>query len=112
MRQEDDPFYSFHIDHVASRQHGGADVLENLALACYHCNRHKGPNLSGWDPETRRITRLFNPRHDSWTRHFQVVGAVIAGRTAVGRATVRVLKVNAPPRLDLRTALVEVGCWP
>ena len=25
---------------------------DNLALACAHCNRHKGPNLAGFDPET------------------------------------------------------------
>jgi hypothetical protein len=35
---------------------------ENLAFACYHCNLHKGPNLSGIDQESGALVRLFNPR--------------------------------------------------
>jgi hypothetical protein len=37
----------FQIDHIIARQHGGATELENLALACIHCNRFKGPNMLG-----------------------------------------------------------------
>jgi len=33
---------------------------ENLAFACYHCNLHKGPNLSGIDQESGALVRLFN----------------------------------------------------
>ena len=106
VRQEDDPFFSFHAEHILPRQHGGTDALANLALACYHCNRHKGPNLAALDPQTGQMTRLFNPRSDSWQEHFQVVGAVIAGRTPMGRATSSLFKMNAAPRLDLRTELV------
>lgn len=40
----------FHVDHIIPRQHGGLTQLDNLALACLHCNRHKGPNLAGLDP--------------------------------------------------------------
>ena len=39
-----------HIDHVIAQQHGGVTAASNLALACYACNLHKGPNLSGRDP--------------------------------------------------------------
>jgi 5-methylcytosine-specific restriction endonuclease McrA len=39
----------------------GLWVLENLALACIDCNLQKGPNLSGIDPETRKVTELFIP---------------------------------------------------
>lgn len=28
----------FQIDHIIAEQHGGATVLPNLALCCYHCN--------------------------------------------------------------------------
>ena len=52
----------FCVDHVIARQHGGGDGLENLALACGFCNRHKGPNVAGVDPETQQILRLFHPR--------------------------------------------------
>jgi hypothetical protein len=112
VRQEDDAFFSFHTEHILPRQHGGTDDLANLALACYHCNRHKGPNLAALDPQTGQMTRLFNPRSDSWQEHFQVVGAVIAGRTPVGRATSSLFKMNAASRLDLRTELVARSRWP
>jgi hypothetical protein len=31
---------------------------ENLAFACYHCNLHKGPNLSGIDQDSGALVRL------------------------------------------------------
>jgi hypothetical protein len=112
VRQEDDALFSFHIEHIIARQHGGLDDEANLALACYHCNRHKGPNLAALDPETNQMTRLFDPRRDIWDEHFRIVGAVITGRTPVGRATGRLLKMNANIRLDLRTELLGIGRWP
>jgi cation diffusion facilitator CzcD-associated flavoprotein CzcO len=74
----------------------------NLALACYHCNAHKGPNLSGIDPESGELVRLFHPRQDRWDEHFERNGVLIVGRTAVGRATVGLLKMNAADRRRLR----------
>ena len=44
-------FSVFHIEHIIARQHGGSDDPDNLALACYHCNWHKGTNLTGIDPD-------------------------------------------------------------
>ena len=52
----------FQIDHVVAQQHGGETVEANLALACLRCNTHKGPNIAGIDPVTRRIVPLFHPR--------------------------------------------------
>jgi len=69
--------------------HGGTDEPENLALACYHCNLHKGPNLTGIDPETNRITPLFHPRRESWIDHFSFQSVYLIGLTPTGRATVR-----------------------
>ena len=46
----------FHIEHVIARQHGGVTELDNLALACWTCNLKKGPNLTGIDPQSKRIT--------------------------------------------------------
>jgi 5-methylcytosine-specific restriction endonuclease McrA len=57
---------TFPIDHVIARQHHGPTIESNLALACGFCNRHKGPNIAGLDPQTRQLTRLFHPRRDSW----------------------------------------------
>jgi 5-methylcytosine-specific restriction endonuclease McrA len=41
----------FEIEHVIAKQHGGQSRSANLALACFACNRHKGPNLAGIDPD-------------------------------------------------------------
>jgi 5-methylcytosine-specific restriction endonuclease McrA len=59
------------MDHIVARQHGGLTTLANLALACLHCNGHKGPNIAGIDPKRKRLTRLFNPRRHKWERHFR-----------------------------------------
>ena len=67
-----------------------------------HCNAHKGPNLSGLDPESGALVRLFHPRQDQWDEHFERNGVLIVGRTAVGRATVGLLKMNAADRRRLR----------
>ena len=32
-------------DHIIAVQHRGPTSLENLALACFDCNRKKGPNI-------------------------------------------------------------------
>lgn len=102
VQQDDEPFLTYQIEHVVPRQHGGGDDADNLALACPQCNLHKGPNLAGVDPETNAIEPLFNPRRQSWEEHFEVRGPYIVGRTATGRATVRVLAMNEQTRVDLR----------
>ncbi|WZO98529.1 HNH endonuclease signature motif containing protein [Isosphaeraceae bacterium EP7] len=56
------PLATFHVEQIVARQHAGGDEAGNLALACHHCNGHKGPNLAGIDPDTGRIERLFHPR--------------------------------------------------
>ena len=93
----------FHVEHVIARQHGGGDAPENLALACHLCNAHKGPNLSGIDPATERLAPLFHPRRDRWAEHFTRIGNGIAGLTETGRATVAVLAMNHPARVEARS---------
>jgi 5-methylcytosine-specific restriction endonuclease McrA len=102
--QGDSPLIAFHVEHIIPRKHGGSDVLENLALACPDCNLHKGSDLTGIDPETNSVARLFDPRTQSWIAHFAWDGPRITGRTAIGRVTVRVLDLNSPSRLRLRLA--------
>jgi HNH endonuclease len=97
----------FQIDHVIARQHGGLTIIENLALACIHCNRFKGPNIAGVDPQTGEIVRLFHPRLDTWAEHFAWDGANLVGLTAIGRATITVLLINDPELVAVRTALRE-----
>jgi hypothetical protein len=102
----------FQIEHVIARQHGGPDRLGNLAYACLRCNLHKGPNLTGIDPRTKKVTRIFNPRRHRWPRHFRRDGALLIGKTAVGRTTVRVLAMNDPDRVALRQELIDQGLLP
>lgn len=99
------PLVVFHIEHIVPRQHGGGDESENLALACYPCNLHKGPNLTGIDPDSGAIAPLFNPRREAWSEHFALRGSVIVGLTPIGRATVRVLSMNGSTRIELRAEL-------
>ncbi len=84
----------FPIDHIRSRQHGGTTIAENLALCCGRCNLHKGPNVAGIDPESGKVTRLFNPRKDYWSRHFRWSGVEAVGLTSIGRTTVYVLALR------------------
>ena len=64
LHQRHTPLFTFHIEHIRAKQHGGTDDLTNLVLACNRCNRAKGPNLSSVDPTTGQVVRLFNPRED------------------------------------------------
>jgi hypothetical protein len=102
----------FEIDHVVAQQHCGPTVPGNLALTCFACNHHKGPNLGGVDPKTGRRTWLFHPRRQKWSRHFRWDGPVLLGRTPVGRATIATLEINAAHRIAQRAALIAEGVFP
>jgi hypothetical protein len=95
------------LDHIVARQHGGETSFENLALCCGNCNQFKGPNIAGLDPLTGKLTPLFHPRRNRWHNHFRWDGALLVGKTAIGRATVRVLSINDPLRVALRRALQD-----
>ena len=107
LRQEHQPVCRFHIEHIIPRQHGGEDEEENLALARFHCNLHKGANLTGVDPDSGEIVVLFHPRRDRWRDHFGWHGLALVGLTAMGRTTIQVLKINAPRRLELRASVLK-----
>lgn len=105
------PFLSFHIEHIRASQHGGDDALDNLALACPDCNRHKGPNLSSIDPDTQQLVPLFNPRTNLRDECFDLEGPVIVGLNPVGRATARLLAMNDDIRVEMRAELQTTGNW-
>jgi hypothetical protein len=96
-------------DHVIATQHRGPTSIENLALACFDCNRRKGPNISSVDPDTGEIVQLFNPRRQTWSDHFTFDGARINGRTPTGKATVELLHFNNPVRIQIREELRKAG---
>jgi hypothetical protein len=102
----------FEADHVIRDQHGVATVFGNLAWSCFTCNRHRISNLAGIDWKTRKRTWLFNPRRQKWPRHFRWQGAVLVGRTPVGRVTIRVLGMNLAHQVALRAELMREGVFP
>jgi hypothetical protein len=102
----------FQNDHIIALHHGGPTVWNNLALACLHCNSHKGTNIAGLDPKTRKLTRLFNPRRQKWSRHFRWEGHLLVGRTPVGRTTITVLNMNGSFLVKLREALIAERLFP
>lgn len=103
---------SHEVDHIIAEKHAGKTELENLALACFHCNNHKGPNIAGLDPDTRALTRIFDPRHDSWKEHFTWDRVYLVGKTSVGRTTIFVLAINIRHRVVHRQALLDEGVFP
>ncbi len=103
------PTVPFPIDHIVAQQHGGATTLNNLALSCLHDNSHKGPNIAGIDPLSKKLTKLFNPRRHQWRRHFRWDGPYLVGRTAIGRVTIAVLAMNDPTVIEVRQALLDEG---
>jgi hypothetical protein len=104
---EDDETYSFHIEHIVAKKHRGADARSNLAWSCQSCNLAKGANLAG---QVRGdVVPLFHPRRQRWARHFHWRGPTLVGRTKCGKATIRVLNINAPERVRLRRLLIAIG---
>lgn len=100
------------VDHIIAEKHDGPTVESNLALACFACNNHKGPNIAGHDPVSNSVIRLFNPRVDEWSEHFEWSGPILIGRTIIGQVTIRVLAINLRHRVEHRRALIEEGVFP
>jgi hypothetical protein len=109
---QDEVFAVHEPDHIIGEQHGGTTTADNLALACIHCNRQKGPNIASIDAETGELKFLFNPRQQDWNEHFRLDGPTIVAVTAVGRVTVRLLALNASERIEIRQTLIEDGLYP
>lgn len=107
-------YVRFTIDHVLSPFVGGSDDPENLALACFHCNRRKSARVSWIDPVSQQEVFLFNPRTEAWNEHFMWSkdGKTILPLTPTGRATVNLLEFNRPRILEIREADVAVKRHP
>jgi hypothetical protein len=112
IRQEHDPFFVFPIDHVIAVQHRGPTAADNLAFSCPRCNSRKGPNIASLDPVSGELVRLYHPRKDRWSDHFERSGSYLIGRTSIGRATVELLAINHPDAVLLRERLIEEGVFP
>lgn len=102
------------MDHVISLKHGGQTSPDNLALACFFCNRHKGTDVGSVLPDSGVFVRLYNPRTDLWAEHFSLSkdDFVIAPRTDIAAATARLLGLNTLERRLEREVLHEIGRYP
>lgn len=107
-------YVRFTIDHLLPTVEGGTDALDNLALACFHCNRRKSNKLTIFDAPTQQETPLFNPRLDDWTKHciWSSDGLMILPLTAVGRVTIDLLDLNRERILHIRAADVAINRHP
>ncbi|MEH1806900.1 HNH endonuclease [Nostoc sp.] len=66
-------YVQFTVDHIMPLSLGGTDNLENLALACFHCNRRKTNRLTATDLQSGEEVLLFNPRADRNLQKSQAV---------------------------------------
>ncbi|NUO79784.1 HNH endonuclease [candidate division KSB1 bacterium] len=106
--------YPLHVEHIIPEAADGSSAEENLWLACLLCNNHKGSQTHAKDPVTQTEVPLFNPRTQVWAEHFAWIenGTQIVGSTAIGRATILALKLNAPVRIHARRRWASVGWHP
>lgn len=104
----------FTIDHVVPISQSGIDSLENLALACFHCNRRKSNKLIVFNKQLNQTTEIFDPRQMNWEEHFiwSSNGLNIVSLTEIGNATLQLLDLNRERVLRLRQADVEINRHP
>lgn len=101
----------FGVDHIRPQFHHGPTVDGNLCLCCFQYNSFKAVNVAGYDPETDELTALFHPRRHGWPDHFERRGGAIIGKSAIGRTTVDVLRLNLPERVEHRQMLAALGAF-
>lgn len=106
--------FPFEVEHILPVSRGGIDTENNRALACRSCNLHKAIHISGVDPESHAVVRLFNPQYDRWEEHFQTdpESGEIKGFTAIGRATIAQLEMNSEAQMLARRQWMRLGIFP
>jgi hypothetical protein len=112
LLSQDDAFLAHEVDHVIAEKHRGVTAPDNLCLSCFDCNRHKGSDIASVDPETGALTPLFDPRRNRWIDHFRLEGPRIVPRTAMGRVTEYLLRLNSDEQIMKRAALIALGRYP
>jgi hypothetical protein len=104
--------YDYHVDHIIGLQHGGNNNLNNLAYGCSPCNWKKGPNISTVLEMEGPLIRLFNPRTQDWFEHFETKNGLILPRSVIGEATIKLLDLNAPYKIEERFVMGHSGFYP
>lgn len=106
--------FPFEVEHITPPGRGGVDDLHNRALACRSCNLFKSDQTEARDTQTQTTVRLFHPRHDLWSAHFDVDGntGAIRGKTPIGRATCEALRMNSNSQCTARHQWMRLGLFP
>lgn len=112
LMPDTEPLFPHEPDHIVALKHGGRTESNNLAYACFQCNRAKGSDIASLDPVTGELTALYNPRTQHWIDHFRLNGPVIEPLTAEGRVTIALLGINLAARVAVRDTLLREGRYP
>lgn len=105
--------YEYHLEHIIGVQHGGSNLPDNLAYACSWCNWKKGPNIATILQPDHTLIPLFNPRVQNWFDHFSIsYDGILIARSIVGQATIKLLELNHPDKIEERKSLLNSGFFP
>lgn len=106
---------TFPVDHIVPVSSGGRTELDNLALACPRCNAAKWTHTVASDPDSGEVVRLFDPRRDNWSDHFQwsdTDPTWLEARSPTARAMAELLELNSQHRRQVRHWLIALGLHP
>ena len=107
-------YVRFTVDHIVPIAQAGTNSFDNLALACFHCNRRKTDKVVALDLEGEEAVPVFHPRRQVWAEHFMWAPdrVTIVGLTAIGRATIAALALNRERVMAIRAADHVAGRHP
>lgn len=105
-------FIGYELDHIIPRKHGGTNELDNLAWSCAICNNNKGTDVGTFLLPELDLVRFYHPRLDVWGEHFELSNSLSAPKTDIGKATIKIFKLNDPNRIEEREFLVTAGLFP
>ena len=105
---------TYTLEHTLDFSKGGSDDLRNIAYACGTCNANKRDYSTAFDSVTNSQVPIYNPREQNWGEHFVWSDdfCSIIVTTAIGRATVDLLKLNSKALRNLRKALIAIDVHP
>jgi hypothetical protein len=104
--------FSFHIEHIIGLQHGGPNSLNNFAYCCSSCNWKKGPNIATILEFGGELIPLFNPRNQIWFEHFKVQRGELISLSNTAEATIKLLELNLPFKIEERFEIMLAGFYP